>query len=80
MSQEKVNKYKLDKNARKEQIRIEKRNALIRKSIGIVVAVSLVAWIGISSVNLYLNSRPRPEITVDYSAIETFISDLNTTE
>ena len=50
----------------------EKREKLIRNTIGYVVGVVLIGWVGYSAVDLYLDNRPRPTAEVDYAAVTEY--------
>lgn len=72
MSQEKVAKYKEEKANRKEIMKKAKRARLIRNSIAGVVCVAVVGWVGYSGIAFYLDSRPRPEVEVNYTAVSDY--------
>jgi len=76
MSQKKVEQYKSEKKNRKEALRKARRASLIRRAIGTVVGLGLVVWIAFSVVTNYQNNLPRPEVFVDYSAIDEYLETL----
>lgn len=77
MSQEKVDRYKEAKKNRKEILAKEKRANALRKIAGGVVAVVLIAWIGVSGYNWYQASQPLETIYVDTTAIDDYMTNLN---
>lgn len=80
MSQEKVAKYKEEKANRKEIMKKEKRARILRNSIAGVVSVAVIGWVGYSAVDLYLDNRPRPEVEVDYAAVNDYTEQFNDEE
>lgn len=77
MSQEKVDRYKEAKKNRKELLAKEKRANALCKIAGGVVAVVLIAWIGVSGYNWYQASQPLETIYVDTTAIDDYMTNLN---
>ncbi len=80
MSQAKVDRYKEEKKNRKEIIAKEKRQRMIGKIAGWVVILALIGWIGYSAVDLYLESRPMETVYTDLTAINDYMTTLNTAE
>ena len=76
MSQAKVDRYKEAKKNRKETIAKEKRQRAVSKLIGAVVAIALVAWIGVSGYNMYQANQPLETVYVDTTAIDEYITTL----
>ena len=77
MSQEKVAKYKAEKANRKQIVKKQKREKMIRSSIAGVILVAIVGWIGYSGITYYQNNKPRETVEVDYSAVDDFITGLS---
>ncbi len=75
MSQEKVDQYKESKKNRKQEIKKEKRKALLAKLGGMLVLLALVIWIGYSAVMSVKNAEG-PAVTVDPTAIEEYVSNM----
>lgn len=76
MSQEKVDRYKKEKANRKQNVRKEKLQNVLRKCMVGVVAVLLVGWIGWSAYGMYETKRPKDEVEIDYSAFTNFTQKL----
>lgn len=76
MSQEKVDRYKKEKANRKQNVRKEKLQNVLRKCMVGVVAVLLVGWIGWSAYGMYETKRPKDEVEIDYSAFTNFSQKL----
>lgn len=76
MSQAKVDRYKEAKKNRKETIAKEKRQRVLTKLVGAVVAVVLVAWIGVSGYNMYQTNQPLETVYVDTTAIDDYMTTL----
>ena len=80
MSQAKVEKYKEQKANRKQTMKKEKLQSIVRNSIAAVVVVAALGWVGYSGVTSIIESIPREEVKVDYNAISNYESALNGTE
>ena len=80
MSQAKVEKYKEQKANRKQTMKKEKLQSIVRNSIAAVVIVAALGWVGYSGVKSIIDSIPREEVKVDYNAISNYESALNGTE
>ena len=80
MSQEKVNRYKEEKANRKEILRRERRNSLIRKIVFAVLAVALVAWIGYSAHYTHMQNRDREMVVVNFDGITNYLESLTAEE
>ena len=80
MSQEKVNKYKEEKANRKETMKKAKRATLVRNVITSVVLVVAIGWVGYSGVTYIIRHRPRPEVDVNYTAIDDYVQSLTPEE
>lgn len=75
MSQAKVDKYKEDKKNRAQIMKKQKRNAMIAKIAGGIVAVVLVCWIGVSIYNV-VNPETSSTYTVDAAALDDYLNQL----
>lgn len=75
MSQAKVDKYKQNKKNRAQIMKRQKRNAMIAKILGGVVAVVLVCWIGVSIYNV-VNPETSSTYTVDAAALDDYLNQL----
>ena len=53
MSQEKIDRYKEEKANRKKNVSKQKRNALLAKIAGVIVAIGIVVWFGWSGYRSY---------------------------
>lgn len=76
MSQEKVNKYKEEKANRKETMKKAKRASYVRNIVAGVVLVAAVGWVGYSGVTYIIDKQPRPEVSVDYTALNDYAESL----
>ena len=80
MSQEKVDRYKEEKKNRAKIIKKEKQKLMAMKAGASVVAIALVAWVGVS---VYNGLQPdettaeRPSYTVNTSALDDYVTGLN---
>ena len=77
MSQEKVTRYKEAKANRKELMKKEKQQKMLRNAVTAIVCVAVVGWLGYSAVNTIEENRPRQEVDVDYTAIDEYLSTVN---
>lgn len=77
MSQEKVDRYKEQKRNRKAIQAKKKRNALIARVCGTLVALALVVWIGYSAVDSYQTSQNSAPVTLDTSALDDYMAALD---
>lgn len=80
MSQEKVDRYKEQKKNRKAIQAKKKRNALIAKACGMLVALALAVWLGYSAVDSYQTKQNSEPVTVDTSALDDYTASLNVEE
>ena len=80
MSQAKVEKYKEQKANRKQAMKKEKIQKIVRYSIASVVVVAALVWVGYSGVTSIIDNIPREEVKVDYNAISNYESALSGTE
>lgn len=79
MSQEKVDKYKQEKANRKEIMKKEKMQHMIRRCVVGVCGLALVVWLGYSAYNVYEESQPKEAVSVNYDAITDYQSELAAT-
>lgn len=78
MSQEKVELRKSQKGSRKADVKKAKRNSLIIKIVIAVVAVVVIAWIGVS---IFLSAQKKAETSekeVNLDSIQTYMEELDT--
>lgn len=80
MSQAKVDRYKEEKRNRAKIIKKEKREWMATKAGLSLIALVLVVWVGISVYNGVTSTDDsqieKPTYTVDTSAVDDFLSDL----
>lgn len=79
MSQEKVDRYKMEKANRKKTIKKEKIKKGILSVVGTVVCVVVVGWIGYSGYGYFQNQKAEnpTQTEVDMSAISDYMSSLS---
>ena len=80
MSQAKVERYKEEKANRKKTMKKAKLTKVLRNSIASVVVIAALGWVGYSGVTYIIENQPRPEISVDYSAISNYETELTAVE
>ena len=85
MSQQKVDKYKKEKNNRDKMQKREKRILLLEKIAVTVVCLAMVGWIGYSAYDLVTREDPDAEQEVvttemDVTAISDYLNSLSQTE
>ncbi len=82
MSQEKVDRHKEEKKNRAKIIKKEKRQWTLMKVGGVLVAVLLVAWVGVS-IYTFTGSQDDattvelPTYTVNTDALDAYMMDLD---
>ena len=76
MSQAKVDQYKKEKANRKETMAKEKRQKMIMKLCSGAVLLVVFAWIGISTVDFVIESRPKEKIYVETTEIDNYLNSL----
>lgn len=76
MSQEKVNKYKEEKANRKETMKKAKRASLVRNIVASVLLVAAIGWVGYSGITYIIRHRPRPEVDVNYTAVNDYVESI----
>ncbi len=81
MSQAKVDRYKEEKKNRSKIIKREKRQWTLLKVGGCLVAVLIVAWIGVSIYNYSDVSGTKvvdlPTYTVNTTALDNYVMNLD---
>lgn len=77
MSQEKVDRYKQEKANRKQIMKKEKLENLLRKSIVGLVVFVLVGWVGYSAYGTYKANKPKDSVEVDYQAITDYFNEMS---
>lgn len=77
MSQEKVDRYKKEKANRKQTMKREKIQNVLRRCMVGVVAVLLIGWIGYSAYGTYESKKPKEEVEIDYTALTDFSEKLS---
>lgn len=84
MSQAKVDRYKEEKRNREKIIKKQKREWMLTKIGMSLVALVLVVWVGVSVYNGFNASETtnteKPTYTVNTSAIDDFMSNLDVEE
>ena len=76
MSQAKVDQYKKEKANRKETLAKEKRQKMFVKLGAGAVVLVLAAWIGISTVDFIVDSRPKETVYVQTTEIDNYLDSL----
>lgn len=82
MSQEKVDRYKIEKANRKKTMKREKIKKNILSVVGTLVCIVIIGWIGYSGYGYY-HSQKAEDITqteVDMDAITDYLSSSSGTE
>lgn len=78
MSQAKVERYKEEKRNRKKIMAQEKRKHIIGMIAGCLVGVAVIGWAGFSGYRIYENNKPLETIYTDLTAINDYVSSLDT--
>lgn len=76
MSQAKVDQYKKEKANRKQIMKKEKMQNIVRKILVAVVGLLLVCWIGYSAVDMFESRKPTPSVQINYQAFDDFAQEL----
>ena len=71
MSQAKVDRYKEEKKNRKQTIKKEKRNRVLGRTLGVVIAAAIVCWIGFSGYSYYQEKKPMNEYMSNLSSTDS---------
>ena len=69
MSQAKVDRYKEEKKNRKQTIKKEKRNRVLGRTLGVVIAAAIVCWIGFSGYSYYQEKKPMTKTELSMTAL-----------
>lgn len=77
MSQEKVDRYKVEKANRKKIIKKQRAMNIVRKGMLILAAFVLVGWLGYSAYQKHDSGRERPSAEVNYDPINNYMSQLD---
>lgn len=80
MSQAKVDRYKEEKANRKKTIAKEKMLRRVKMAVGVLVVVVIVGWAGFSGYRVYESNKPMKTIYTNLSAIEDYMTTLDTEE
>lgn len=78
MSQAKVDKYKKDKVNRKKEMAKKKVERVIGIICGCAILVALVGWAGYTGYNYYEDNKPANTYYTNTSALNDYVSSLNT--
>ncbi len=76
MSQEKVERYKKEKANRKQTIKKQHMMNVVRKCVLSLAALALIGWLGYSAYDTYTSNQEREVVTVNYDALNTYLSGL----
>ena len=79
MSQAKVDRYKEEKKNRKQTIKKEKRNRVLGRTLGVVIA-AIVCWIGFSGYSYYQEKKPMTKTELSMTALNEYMSNLSSTD
>ena len=74
MSQAKVDRYKEEKKNRKQTMKKEKRNRVLARSLGVVIAAAVVCWIGFSGYSYYQEKKPMTKTELSMTALNEYMS------
>ena len=80
MSQAKVDRYKEEKKHRKQTIKKEKRNRVLGRTLGVVIAAAIVCWIGFSGYSYYQEKKPMTKTELSMTALNEYMSNLSSTD
>ena len=80
MSQAKVDRYKEEKKNRKQTIKKEKRNRVLGRTLGVVIAAAIVCWIGFSGYSYYQEKKPMTKTELSMTALNEYMSNLSSTD
>ena len=73
MSQAKVDRYK-------QTIKKEKRNRVLGRTLGVVIAAAIVCWIGFSGYSYYQEKKPMTKTELSMTALNEYMSNLSSTD
>lgn len=77
MSQAKVDRYKEEKKNRKQTIKKEKRNRVLGRTLGVIIAAAIVCWIGFSGYSYYQEKKPMTKTELSMTALNEYMSNLS---
>ncbi len=77
MSQEKVDRYKKEKENRKKIMKKEKAKSFAARMAGAIVCLALIGWIGYSGYAKWESSRPATMTEIKMDALNDYISGLS---
>ncbi len=77
MSQEKVERYKLEKANRKQILKKEKAKATAARIGGIVICVAFIGWIGYSGYTRWQAAQPAKTTEVTVDALTEYMNGLS---
>mgnify|MGYP004731201805 CR=1 FL=1 len=80
MSQAKVDRYKEEKKNRKQTIKKEKRNRVLGRTLGVVIAAAIVCWIGFSGYSYYQEKKPMTKTELSMTALNEYMCKLSSTD
>lgn len=80
MSQAKVDRYKEEKKNRKQTIKREKRNRILERTVGVLIAAAIVCWIGFSGYSYYQEKKPTTKTELSMAALNDYLSSLSSTD
>ena len=78
MSQAKVDRYKEEKKNRKQTMKKEKRNRVLARTVGVVIAAAIVCWIGFSGYSYYQEKKPTTKTEISMTALNDYLGSLST--
>ena len=58
----------------------EKRNRVLARSLGVVIAAAVVCWIGFSGYSYYQEKKPMTKTELSTAALSDYLSGLTTTD
>ena len=76
----KVDRYKEEKKNRKQTIKKEKRNRVLGRTLGVVIAAAIVCWIGFSGYSYYQEKKPMTKTELSMTALNEYMSNLSITD
>ena len=68
------------KKNRKQTMKKEKRNRVLARSLGVVIAAAVVCWIGFSGYSYYQEKKPMTKTELSTAALSDYLSGLTTTD
>ena len=80
MSQAKVDRYKEEKKNRKQTMKKEKRNRVLARTVGVIIAAAIVCWIGFSGYSYYQEKKPTTKTEISMTALNDYLSSLSDTD